>query len=82
MIATITKIGNSQGIRIPKKLLQAQGITLGQSTEIVEHPEGLLLKPVRVNPRADWAAQFAAEGKSTETVEYLSTEWDNTEWTW
>lgn len=82
MNTKIIQIGNSQGVRLPKKMLEARGITLGQKAEIVEHADGLLLKPIK-HPRADWAEQFAKCDCSPDPeFEYFENQWDNTEWTW
>ena len=82
MIATIAKIGNSQGVRLPKKLLESLGITVGQATEIVPHPEGLLIKPVKNSPRSNWSAKFASVKEQSEIVDFIANDWDKDEWTW
>ncbi|QKF78111.1 AbrB/MazE/SpoVT family DNA-binding domain-containing protein [Arcobacter defluvii] len=49
----LTKIGNSQGIRIPKALIkEAQLENVEIDLEVVEN--GLLLKPVKKTAREDW----------------------------
>jgi len=82
MITNIIKIGNSQGVRLPKKMLEALGIVLNHPTEVVKHPEGILLKPIREKARAGWDDQFKAQAISRETVAEFSNTWDHTEWTW
>jgi antitoxin MazE len=48
----LTKIGNSQGIRIPKPLIAQANLQNHQiELEVVEN--GLLLKPIK-NQREDW----------------------------
>ena len=50
----LTKIGNSQGVRIPKPLIkQAHLEDVNLEFEIVEN--GLLIKPVNNTSREDWA---------------------------
>jgi len=52
-MTTLTKIGNSQGIRIPKPLVQQahlENVTL--EFEVVEN--GLLIKPVKDASRDTW----------------------------
>ncbi|RXJ85424.1 AbrB/MazE/SpoVT family DNA-binding domain-containing protein [Arcobacter cloacae] len=49
----LTKIGNSQGIRIPKALIkEAQLENVEIDLEVVEN--GLLLKPVKKTARENW----------------------------
>jgi len=55
MKAQIIQIGNSQGIRIPKMMLEESGIT--GEVEILTVPEGILIRRLR-KPREDWEAQF------------------------
>ena len=51
-MATLIKIGNSQGIRIPKPLVeQAQLENRELSLEVTQ--EGLLIRPLK-QPRQDW----------------------------
>ncbi len=52
-MATLTKIGNSQGIRIPKPIIK-QAKLENAEIEFEVRKEGLLLKPVRHKPRANW----------------------------
>jgi antitoxin MazE len=60
MKANIIQIGNSQGVRIPKILLEQ--LKFEKSVELEVTPEGLLLRPAaeQSNSRAGWAEQFAA----------------------
>ncbi len=58
----IIKIGNSQGIRIPKLLLDQLG--LGDEVEIEVQGKQLVIRPTR-SPRQGWNEQFqvmAAQG--------------------
>lgn len=81
-IVKFIRIGNSQGVRLPKKLLEARGIELGQEAELIDHPDGLLLKP-KTHPRAGWAEQFAKCDCSPDPAfSDFDNDWDNTEWTW
>ncbi|MEO1148297.1 MAG: AbrB/MazE/SpoVT family DNA-binding domain-containing protein [Cyanobacteria bacterium J06638_22] len=53
----IIKIGNSQGIRIPKPLLEQSGIK--GEVEIELQDGGLIVRPVQ-HPRQGWEEAFAA----------------------
>ncbi|CAM3849760.1 AbrB/MazE/SpoVT family DNA-binding domain-containing protein [Arcobacter cloacae] len=49
----LTKIGNSQGIRIPKALIKEAHLeNVEIDLEVVEN--GLLLKPIKKNTRENW----------------------------
>jgi antitoxin MazE len=45
MISQISKWGNSQGIRISKKLLQSAGMRLNDEVEIRTRKDTLVIKP-------------------------------------
>jgi len=51
MRARVVKIGNSQGIRIPKPLLEQTGIMGDVELEVDKNQ--IIIRPV-ANPRADW----------------------------
>lgn len=55
MKAQIVQIGNSQGLRIPKILLEESGIKGEVELEI--HADGILIRNVS-KPRADWDKKF------------------------
>lgn len=85
METTIVKIGNSQGLIIPKKLMN----TLGESkmVEISEKDGGLLIRPLTENKaRANWDVQFSvaiANGFEPESeLNQVENEFDKEEWTW
>lgn len=65
MKAQIIQIGNSQGVRIPKTLLEETG--LSGEVELEALPEGILIRNLH-KPRSDWDARFR---------EYLDLEDDN-----
>ena len=84
MKTRIVQIGNSQGIRIPKPLLEQTG--LSGEVEIKAHNDSLIIRLAK-KPRAGWAAAFkemARRGDDTlldEEVTALSS-WDEEEWEW
>lgn len=82
MKSRIVRIGNSQGIRIPKPLLEEAG--LEGEVEIEVGPEGLRILPSR-SPRDGWAdaARLAAErGDDRRLDPETATVFDATDWTW
>lgn len=84
MRASIIKIGNSQGIRIPKPLLDQSGITADVELEAKRHQ--IIIRAVR-NPRSGWDKAFkrmAQNGDDTlaDGADIISHSWDEDEWTW
>ena len=58
MHTRIIRVGNSQGIVLPKKLLQQY--RLAGEVELRSTPEGLLIAPVVRPARQDWEARMQA----------------------
>ena len=84
MRARIVKIGNSQGIRIPKPLLEQTGIT--DDVELEVDQNRIIIRPVS-NPRAGWDEAFEAMAKMgddamIDEAENISHSWDDSEWQW
>jgi antitoxin MazE len=85
MQTTIVKIGNSQGLIIPKRLLTSLGDVKKFDMQLKDG--GLLLVPsIEESPRQDWEKQFAMAihngHKPENDIEYLDNEFDNADWTW
>jgi antitoxin MazE len=84
MKTRIVRIGNSQGIRIPKTLLEQTG--LSGEVEISVEDGSLIIKPAH-GARAGWVAAFkkmAERGDDAlldEDAPNLS-RWDEDEWEW
>jgi len=82
MKTQIIQIGNSQGIRIPKVLLEESKITGEVDLEI--HPDGILIRNTQ-KPRAGWDEAFKAmaENEDDELLdEGQTTGFDKKEWQW
>lgn len=84
MRTRIIKIGNSQGIRIPKTLLEQAGLAGEVELEIQDHQ--LVIRPVE-QPRQGWEEAFrvmAEHGDDQLFEEDLTghTAWDKVEWEW
>ncbi len=82
MKTQIIQIGNSQGIRIPKVLLEESRL-MGE-VDLVAHAEGILIRNIQ-KPRADWNEQFRAmaENEDDELPDAgSSTEFEKKEWQW
>jgi antitoxin MazE len=78
----IVKIGNSQGVRIPKLLLEQSGIHA--EVEIEVQGDHLTIRTAS-RLRTGWDEAFAAMAKQNDAVlldEIEPTDWDQTEWEW
>ena len=85
MRAKIIRIGNSRGIRLPKPILEASGIT-DEVDVTVEDGRVVLLRPPK-HPREGWAEdarRMAANGDDADVWEGATglNSWDEEEWTW
>ena len=84
MRTSIIRIGNSQGIRIPKVLLQQSH--LGTEVELDVEDEKIVIRSAS-HPRQGWGEKFrlmAESGDDKMIDENLSiqTDWDKEEWQW
>jgi antitoxin MazE len=82
MKSQIIQIGNSQGIRIPKVLLEDSHITGEVDLEL--HPEGILIRNAQ-KPRSGWDDAFKtmAENEEDELADGgATTEFERKEWQW
>lgn len=85
MKAKIIKIGNSQGIRIPKIILEQSGF--GEEVELEVSNRQLILRPAR-HIRQGWENEFQAMAEKKDDrlldEEYLANQssWDTDEWEW
>ncbi|MBU4316798.1 MAG: AbrB/MazE/SpoVT family DNA-binding domain-containing protein [Proteobacteria bacterium] len=84
-MATLVKIGNSQGIRIPKAVIEQTQLE-GKELEFKIIDDGLLIKPVK-KPREGWKEQFDNALKS-QALGVEDQEWmdaplvDEEDWEW
>lgn len=85
MVTTrLIRIGNSQGIRIPKLLIAQVG--LSGEVEVEAQPGQLVIRPAG-GRRRGWEAQFqamadAGDDRLLDAESLPPTEWDAHEWQW
>ena len=81
MKAQIIRIGNSQGIRIPKTLIE-DGKLSGE-VELELHEAGILIRSLQ-KPRANWDAAFkaVADVDDDQAASDTPTEFEKKEWQW
>lgn len=82
MRARIIKIGNSQGVRIPKPILEQTGIM--DDVEIEVEKNQIIIRPVK-NAREGWDAAFKIMGKKGDDEPVVKDDnmyhsWDEEEW--
>lgn len=79
----LVKIGNSQGVRIPKVVLDQLKLT--DTIELEVQDNQLIVRPGKA-VRADWAAQFQQMAQLGDDVllddDALATRWEESEWQW
>ena len=83
MRGRVIKIGNSQGLRIPKPILDQTGIL--DDVEIEVEKNQIIIRPVK-NVREGWDTAFKMMGEMVDDEpiidENISHSWDEEEWQW
>lgn len=81
MKAQIIQIGNSQGIRIPKAVLEET--KLSGEVEMEVTPDGLLIRNIK-RPRGDWDSVFRSLSDADDDLPLneASTGFTKKEWQW
>ena len=81
MKASIIKIGNSHGVRIPKPILDQCGFT--KEVELEVHNQELIIKSPK-QPRKNWADSFQrmAQNGDDKSIEAIETNWEREKWEW
>ncbi|MCC3407910.1 MAG: AbrB/MazE/SpoVT family DNA-binding domain-containing protein [Microcoleus sp. PH2017_10_PVI_O_A] len=78
----IIKVDQSQGIRIPKSLLEQIGIS--EEVEIEVQGDRIVIRAA-AKPRAGWDEAFAKMAEQHDDVlldDVTTTEWDQRDWEW
>lgn len=85
MKTKIIRIGNSQGVRIPKPLIEESGIT--DEIEMILRDNEIVLRSAETT-RKNWEASFKKMAEQGDDVLLDEKEiekpskWDETDWTW
>jgi antitoxin MazE len=84
MRASIVRIGNSQGIRIPKTVLEQTQLRGEVELEVKDHQ--IVISPLK-NPREGWEGQFKLMAERGDDKIFGDemvglTSWDEEEWEW
>jgi antitoxin MazE len=84
MKTRIVRIGNSQGVRIPKLLLERSN--LAEEVELQAHDNQITIRSAK-EPREGWGNEFRAmaaqrDDALLDNVSPLQTQWDVDDWQW
>lgn len=84
MVTRIVKIGNSQGIRIPKPILDQTGLSGDVELQVSENC--IIIQAIQ-EPRKGWneAFQKMAENNDDQLLDTMTisqAQWDEEEWEW
>jgi antitoxin component of MazEF toxin-antitoxin module len=84
MTSHLIDIGNSKAISIPKKLIEKY--KLENEIELKPLEDGIFISRKR-KPREGWGEQIkralqSGEEPEEDSLENITSEWDNVEWTW
>jgi antitoxin MazE len=84
MKTRIVRIGNSQGVRIPKLLLERSN--LAEEVELQAQDNQIIIRSAR-EPRQGWENEFktmaaSADDELLDNDSLLQTQWDADEWQW
>jgi len=84
MKTKIVRIGNSQGIRIPKPVLEQVG--LPEEVELEVEGDTIIIRP-STRPREGWADEFrsmaeAGDDALLDEEAVTTSSWDTDEWEW
>ena len=82
MKATLRKMGNSQGVIIPKTLIAQFGFEKEVEMRVTE--AGIVLEKPKTHPREGW--EEASKGLADEPIDHewldFNNEFDEKDWTW
>lgn len=85
MKTKLIRIGNSQGVRIPKPIIEEIGLT-DEIEMILEDNQIILRSPEQTRKGWNNAFEKMAEKEDDQLLDQEETEkpteWDETEWTW
>ncbi|MCI5135850.1 MAG: AbrB/MazE/SpoVT family DNA-binding domain-containing protein [Candidatus Electrothrix sp. AW2] len=83
MRTRVIKIGNSQGLRIPKPILEQTGIM--DDVEIEVEKNQIIIRPVK-NAREGWDVAFKKMSEQGDDelllFDNIANAWDEDEWQW
>jgi len=82
MLASVVQIGNSRGIRLPKRIIHE--LNIKDEVELIINKDELIIKGVKKRPRQGWDEAFAKMSADKADKLLLPDNIDNEtfEWVW
>jgi len=82
MLASVIQIGNSRGIRLPKRILNE--LKIKDEVELIVNKDKLIIKGVEKKPRQGWNEAFAKMSNDKADKLLIPENIDNEtfEWVW
>ena len=82
MLASVVQIGNSRGIRLPKRIFNE--LNIKDKVELTINKDKLIIKGVKKKPRQGWNEAFAkgAEDKAEKLLIPENIDDKTFEWVW
>jgi len=82
MVASVIQVGNSRGIRLPKRIFQE--LKIKDEVELIINKDELIIKGIKKRPRQGWSEAFANKTSDKEDKLLLPENIDdeNFEWVW
>jgi len=82
MLASIVQIGNSRGIRLPKRIIHE--LKIKDEVELIINKDELVIKGIKKRPRQGWDEAFAKMSEDKADKLLLPDNIDNEtfEWVW
>jgi len=82
MVASVIQVGNSRGIRLPKRIFQE--LKIKDEVELIINKDELIIKGIKKRPRQGWSEAFAKKPAEKDNKLLLPENIDdeNFEWVW
>jgi antitoxin MazE len=77
MRSVIRRLGNSQGVSIPKAILDEAGMTIDSPIEMTVDGATIMLRKMTLHPREGWDADAALAGDDAEDRAWLDADLDS-----
>jgi len=80
MTAKISNWGNSQGIRLPKNIIESMHLTIGDKVSVEVENEKIIIEPIKVKKRFDINSLVAAMPDDYIAIEEFNDRIGKEEW--
>jgi antitoxin MazE len=76
MRSIVRRLGNSQGVSIPRSILDEAGLSIDSPIDITVDGGAIVLRKLAIHPRDGWAADAALESHDVDDHEWLDADLD------